>query len=520
MPRSPSSQPPNSALPWIGFSLLAMGMIWVISTLYRTSQNEVDAQGHQTLQFEQEKFLRYATEYLNSARQAAIAELIGFHDEGLAFTLRRWDENNRTINGTFVWPTDSTPPVNAIAPLWSDDFAPVSSPFETITFDLVDHPEITGIAGGFQTENLDVVRYAGHSVAPIAGWAAPRDAPGSPWIIWYRIGPAEHVRGAFIDTGILLADLEAALPSTNLVRCRISPFDATNETQIRLEGLPSYGITFTPGDVFLAKQQSNRLTGTTAALLLLLLFVGIFTLVRSSQRHARDARQKTTFVSLVSHELRTPLTSIRMFADMLATPELPSDQRRKFTATIQNESARLGQLIEQLLSFSLLEKNASRAHLTPVDLNALLQDTLALIAPQLTAAGLIAQPLWPTEKIIVQSDPGTIQQTLTNLLENAAKYAKNTGDIHLTLETARPHAIIRVSDQGPGIPPHRAAEIFEPFVQGHNQLHDKPAGLGLGLAISRAALRNIKADLVLVSTPPGATFEIRLPLTAPTATTS
>lgn len=493
-------------------------MIWVVGTLYRTSQDEINAQGRSSLHFEQEKFLRYATEYLHSARQAAISELIGFHDEGLPFALNRWDENNLTISGTFVWPPNSTPAVDAIATLWAENFDPKSSPFNSSVFDLINHPEITGIAAGFQAENLDIVSYAGRTVAPTAGWAAPRDKVDSPWIIWYRIGPTEPVRGAFVDTHVLLADLESALPSTNLVQSSITPFDPTNENQTRLEDLPAYGITFTVGDVFLAKQQSNRLTGTTAALLLLILFIGIFLLVQSSQRLAREARQKTTFVSLVSHELRTPLTSIRMFADMLATPELPSDQQRKFTTTIQNESARLARLIEQLLSFNLLAKKNPSVRLVSVDLNALLRETIDLVTPQLAQSGLTTRSVLPTKRIIVQSDPGAIQQALTNLLENSVKYAEGSGDIHITLECAGPHVILRVADQGPGVPPARATEIFDAFVQGHDQLHDKPVGLGLGLAISRTALRNVDGDLVLVSTPRGATFEIRLPSTASTPT--
>ena len=500
----------RATLLWIALTLAAIGTFIVVITLYLTAQRGIAEQAQRTIEQESGAFLNRATAFTESARLTAFAELISFHEEGLPRALRQWDEANVTITGTFIWHPGDPPSNQVPAKLWTTPDSDVAWVIET--FSTLEHPELSSTSLGYQDENLETLNYAGREAAPVVGWTAYSPDSSPSWTIWYRAGPAEPVRGVFIDVTPLIEELQSELPAPATVQSVIHLHGkrtlAGNKFPLPL--IPSHQVTFAPGEIFEERQANTRLAGAIAALLLIALLAAVTLLARASQRDAREARRKTTFVSLVSHELRTPVTAIRMFADMLTTPELPAAQRQKFTTHIQHESSRLGDLIDRLLSFNNARSTASVPLSTP--LCPLLRETVEVATPQLTATGLIPKLDLPSDEITVITDREAVRQTLLNLLDNACKYAGHSGNVTMTLRTRASHALIQVSDQGPGVPSAHRTRIFEPFEQGHNQLHDKRPGLGLGLAISRSALRAAGGDLALASTNHGARFEITLPL--------
>ena len=113
------------------------------------------------------------------------------------------------------------------------------------------------------------------------------------------------------------------------------------------------------------------------------------------------------------------------------------------------------------------------------------------------------------------SDSSTLKQALINLLDNAIKYAGENGIVQITLSVTSHLVLLRVADQGPGIPRAIRDRAFEPFVQGGQTLTNKAPGVGLGLSLARGTLRQAGADLVLLDSPRGAVFEIRLPKAEP-----
>lgn len=227
-------------------------------------------------------------------------------------------------------------------------------------------------------------------------------------------------------------------------------------------------------------------------------------------------RLKDDFISTVTHELRTPLTSIRMFADMLAAPHLPEEKRQKFAGTISRESRRLGGLIERLLAFNALERGKPAGPLAPVDVAALAAETLDEIGAALAECGMRLERELPPDALLVTTDHDAVKQALINLLDNAAKYARDGGVVRVALRAQAARVILSVSDRGPGIPRAQRARVFEPFAQGGaGALTDQAAGLGLGLSIARGLLRRAGGDLVLAHGDSGAVFEIHLPITPP-----
>jgi signal transduction histidine kinase len=530
---------------WATFAAAALATGFGVFRLYDTVRSEIRDQSRRALREETVKARDRVLTYTDEARRTIIAELAAFHVDGLSRSLRQWDEANEIITGTFQWEAgrgflpDSGFPAGLtereeLAVLWRQfrvwraenpaatrrDFA-TSGRFQIVALRTLDNPAFAAGELGYQAENLDILAYGGRAVDPWAGWGGRFDDGDAPWVIWYQAGPDAAVRGCFVDVRPIVKQLQdefadRRLARIDLVAAREDQIPAvTPQAAIRLAGLPAFSLTGAPGQVFLEKESSARFSAVTVALLFSVFLVGVAWLVIYSRREARDAERKTTFVSQVSHELRTPLTSIRMFADMLATPGLSDEKRTRYAGTISRESQRLGALIERLLTFNALEKGRLAISVAPIDVGGVVRETLAESEGLLRSAGMRVEEAFPTGVVMARGDRSVIKQALLNLLDNATKYARGGGVVRVVLENGADVVQLRVTDCGPGIPPEVRARLFEPFVQGGRSLTDKPSGVGLGLSIARGMLRAAGGDLVLLSSDGGASFEIRLPIDRP-----
>ena len=384
----------------------------------------------------------------------------------------------------------------------------------TITEVSADNPALATGDLGYQSENLEILIHAGRRADPWAGWAASATQPEAPWVFWYQAGPDDAVRGCFVDVRPIVRQLRREITDTTYAQLNFVPASQEATAVSLLPGLPAYRLTAEPGDVYHRKQSRTRFVALITALLFGLFLVGAIALTLYTRREFRDAERKITFVTQVSHELRTPLTSIRMFADMLAEPALADSKRVKFAGTISTESQRLGALIERLLAFNALEKNGRRTACVALDVAALARDTVEEMRSTLNAAGLTAELDLPAEPLFALGDHTTLKQVLLNLLDNASKYAREGKVVQIKLTSATEFVSLRVTDHGPGVPRALRDQVFEPFVQGGQTLTNKASGVGLGLSIARGMLRQAGADLVLLESGLGATFEIRLPKAA------
>lgn len=541
MPADPDQTPPRrrsgrqgrSLVLWGAFMLAAGAALLAVYRLHQTVQREVAEQTQLALrqrQAEVRERIRTETEAL---RMATWKALVSFHVEGLTHALRQWDEATPAVVGTFQWDETSGLTVISSSPKMADaDAAEIAGLWREFRGWRAEHPqavksEPTTSGGyrvaavrtlenplfeagelGYQGENLEMLAYAGRPVDPWAGWAGHRRETARPWVFWYQPGPGAPVRGCWVDVGALVAQFRIDIADTQLARIELA---AKGEGGELAAWLPGYDLTATPGDVFVEKQGSARLTALAAVLLLGLFLIGAAFLVRFSRREALEAERKTTFVTQVSHELRTPLTSIRMFADMLAAPELAPEKRARFSATISRESERLSALIERLLTFNALENSSAPAALAPVDAAMMVRETLEEMDATLRLAAMRVEADLPADAVMVTTDCAALKQALINLLENALKYARTGKVVRVALANAPDAVRLRVADEGPGIPRALGERVFEPFVQGNQTLVDKSPGVGLGLSIARGLLRRAGGDLRLLPSSTGALFEISLP---------
>lgn len=524
------------ALFWSLFAAAAVATALAVAILHATVRA---GQAEQEQRVIREETIRARTQVAESAariRQTLTAALVGFHADGLARTLRRWDEGEPAVSGTFRWDPaggfeqlapepKALPGAEALARLWTDfeawraghPGATVGDPhvvgeWRVAFVRTLNNPDFPERDVRYQAENLDVLAHAGRPVDPWAGWAAPRDDARAPWIIWYRPGPDAPVRGCFVDVAVLVAGLQTVFSDTELVRVALVPADSGGADLVKVDDFPAHRLSVTPGTLLMVRHSRVQLSIIAVALLAALFVIGAGLLGIYSRREARDAERKTTFVSQVSHELRTPLTSIRMFADMLAAPGLSEEKRLKFAGTISRESQRLAGLIERLLAFNALARGKSAVSVAPVDVAAVVRDTLEEQGTALHDVGLRLEMRLPDGTWTASTDASAVKQALLNLLDNAVKYARDGGVVGVGLERRAGRIVVSVADRGPGIPARQRAKVFEPFVQGGDQaLTSKVPGLGLGLSLARGLLRRAGGDLTLVRADAGCTFEISLP---------
>jgi Na+/proline symporter/nitrogen-specific signal transduction histidine kinase len=197
---------------------------------------------------------------------------------------------------------------------------------------------------------------------------------------------------------------------------------------------------------------------------------------------------KDDFLATVSHELRTPLTSIRSFSEILLDmPDIDREERQHFLQIIVRESERLTRLINDFLDLSKIEAGKMEWHVRDCELHEIVADAVAATHALIAEKRIrLTQDLAPASAAVC-CDKDRMIQVMINLLSNASKFVpEGQGHVHVELRQEDGAFVVRVEDNGPGVPePYREA-IFEKFRQvSGGSLKDKPKGTGLGLTICR-----------------------------------
>jgi signal transduction histidine kinase len=200
-------------------------------------------------------------------------------------------------------------------------------------------------------------------------------------------------------------------------------------------------------------------------------------------REIRFARARADFVSAVSHELRTPLAQIRLFGETLQLGRVRSrDEEQRAVAVIVQEARRLGQLVDNVLTFSRASRGAAVVRREAVDPAAVVAEVVEGFRPQATSRGarIDLDVAAPVPKAAI--DPDALRQILLNLLDNAVKYGPRGQTVRVALSVERQKVRLAVEDEGPGIAAADRHRIWEPFWRAPGSAE---GGTGLGLAIVR-----------------------------------
>ena len=208
-------------------------------------------------------------------------------------------------------------------------------------------------------------------------------------------------------------------------------------------------------------------------------------------------KMKNEFISSVSHELRTPLTSIRGWVETLRTLDDPTDENyRKGLEIINNETARLYNMVEELLDFSRLQNGRLKMECCPLDLVAELTDAVLFCEARIQREGLLLAYSEPEEMIPVYADPDRLRQVFINILDNAIKYSAPGGRITVKIWQGEYKAFIEIIDQGRGIPPEDLENVKTKFYKGSNSVR----GSGIGLALVDSIMTALDGTMDLKST--------------------
>jgi two-component system, OmpR family, sensor kinase len=227
-----------------------------------------------------------------------------------------------------------------------------------------------------------------------------------------------------------------------------------------------------------------------------------------ARREASESRLRS-FAADASHELRTPLAAIRGYAELARrSPEAVPPDIAHALSRVESESARMGELVDELLLLAQLDAGRPLAA-EPVDLTRLAIDVSS--DARAAAPAHRWQLELPDEPIVVTGDEQRLHQVLANLLSNAARHTPAGTAVTVAVQAAPDAAIVAVTDDGPGIPPDLQPDIFERFVRGDSSRSRAAGSSGLGLAIVQAVTAAHGGRAAVTSRPGETRFTITLP---------
>ena len=224
-----------------------------------------------------------------------------------------------------------------------------------------------------------------------------------------------------------------------------------------------------------------------------------------------ESRQE--FVSNVSHELKTPLTSMKVLADSLVGQQgVPEELYQEFMSDITAEIDRENKIITDLLSLVKMDKKGQTLNIESMNINNLLEQILKRLRPiaQQKNVEIVMESFRP---VTAEIDETKFSLAISNLVENAIKYNRDNGWVHVSLNADHKFFYIKVEDSGIGIPEEDQAYIFERFYRVDKSHSREIGGTGLGLAIARNAVIVHRGSIKVYSAEgEGTTFTVRIPL--------
>jgi TrmH family RNA methyltransferase len=226
----------------------------------------------------------------------------------------------------------------------------------------------------------------------------------------------------------------------------------------------------------------------------------------------RPAGDPADAIQAVRHELRSPLTSLQGFTKVLADrwDRVDDATKRDLFGQIRHDAHRVSRLVSELLDATRLDSGRLLLQRKQVDLPELVERVIARLRVELDEldVALAFSDGFP----VVNADPDRLEQVLTNLIENAAKYASPQG-IRVEGRAGPDRVTISVTDQGAGIPAVDLPHVFDKF---YRRDRSRPSGIGLGLWISRGVVEAHGGHLTVTSqSGQGSTFSMTIPIEAP-----
>ena len=234
----------------------------------------------------------------------------------------------------------------------------------------------------------------------------------------------------------------------------------------------------------------------------------------------RALKMRDQFMAMLSHELRNPLAALLHASTVLTRHPDGGGFDERALQVVDRQCRHMARLLDDLLDVSRMRQDGIELRKQRVDLRTTVDAALERVRPLAESRGVKLEVALPEREVLVFGDPDRLQQVEVNLVANAIKYTPPGNTVRLSLTTEQDSAMLRVQDDGIGIPAEMIERIFEPFVRGvedDSQLHGPHSGgMGLGLAVVRSFVRAHGGEVHAKSegVGRGSEFSVTLPLLA------
>ena len=226
-------------------------------------------------------------------------------------------------------------------------------------------------------------------------------------------------------------------------------------------------------------------------------------------------RNREEFLAMLAHELRNPLAPLRNAVYLMKQPNVPEVVVAKARDLIDRQTSHLKRLVDDLLDVSRLEVGKVNLQMRSIDLNSAVASATEACLPVTTARGHTMQVRLAREPLVITADPVRLEQVMSNLIANAAKFTPEGGDIVVEARAEGELAAVSVRDTGVGITPDMIEKVFELFTQDSKTLERAGGGLGIGLTIVKRLVELHGGSVSVTSGGPGkgSEFTARFPRT-------
>jgi two-component system phosphate regulon sensor histidine kinase PhoR len=242
---------------------------------------------------------------------------------------------------------------------------------------------------------------------------------------------------------------------------------------------------------------------------------GAWLMIQDVTEAAMTEQIRKDFVANASHELRTPLTIINGYIEMLQDDSATNAATmKKCLNVMEKHGKRIARIIEDMLTISRLEDASSGLNLEPFNVRVCAQDAADHLAPMMEGRDVRLEFNFPKDGGKLKGDRFYWDQVFTNLIENSVKENAKPGlVVRVSGEWQKDHCLLKVSDNGIGIPAHDLPFVFKRFYRGNKHHSSQIKGTGLGLSIVKRAVEAHGGKIELTSTPGSeTTFTMRVPL--------
>lgn len=249
------------------------------------------------------------------------------------------------------------------------------------------------------------------------------------------------------------------------------------------------------------------------AIFLGLVLVGVILYLVISIKEINLNQRQSNFIDSVTHELKSPLASLKLCLQTLSRRQLSEQQSADFHRFMLDDLERLDTLINHMLDAARLDNaQTSQAEIVDVELTEMLTNSAAIACRRHHAPpDAVMLDLRPA---VVRARAIDVEMIFRNLIDNAVKYAGTPPKVEVDAwPDDRGHVIVRIADNGPGIPLQYRSKIFRRFFRIGSELERQKTGTGLGLFIVRTLVKRLKGKISVYGrgSKPGTVFEVELP---------